>query len=229
VAGDLSPQCWNNLTNFITAVRNRGFQEVLLSFFPLNGNDPNGWGAFNSDLYNENRTLILNARQRLAGIGIAYRIDLGNEMTPHSSSPQGLKDYTRILWANFPYKSETVGFSINCGGVGDCRDRIGQMPNVYQGNYPPVLSLHIYRGYYPDDAYNVYIQAWYKLRDMGLGAKPWIIGEASYNDGAEAAALTQAQQGLGNTVYYLTQWPLYFPSGDANPPLSYYEYSSRGW
>jgi hypothetical protein len=64
---------------------------------------------------------------------------------------------------------------------------------------------------------------------MGLGAKPWIIGEASYNDGPEAAALTQAQQGLGNTVYYLTQWPLYFPSGDANPPLSYYEYSSRGW
>ena len=37
---------------------------------------------------------------------------------------------------------------------------------------------------------------------------PWIIGEAYYNDAAEASSLRQEADSTGQKVLYLTQWPL---------------------
>jgi hypothetical protein len=62
----------------------------------------------------------------------------------------------------------------------------------------------------------------------------WIIGEAYYNDVAEAASLRQQVTSTGQTVLYLTQWPLTSgtscsPDVNVAPPLAFSNYQAKGF
>jgi hypothetical protein len=50
--------------------------------------------------------------------------------------------------------------------------------------------------------------AYNSLNLAGYAGVGWIIGEAFYNDAVEAQGLQSAIQSTGQTVFYLTQWPL---------------------
>ncbi|MGA1985867.1 MAG: hypothetical protein ABSG72_06320 [Candidatus Sulfotelmatobacter sp.] len=118
-----------------------------------------------------------------------------------------LLQYDQMLWNDYVSEfgsSDTLGFSI----IADAA-HVGQVSTVYgasaygnQGS-PQLFDVHIY-----DETGNSFATAFNALTSQGYQGIPWIIGEAFYDDAAEAAAQRQEADSTGQTVLYLTQWPL---------------------
>jgi len=153
--GHLSENCQTSFRALLAKVREIGFVQVMVSFFPASDNSPLTWhkGAsegyaddWKDDLFWENWRLIVNVSADLEAeqqrSGLSYYIDLMNEaIYPHESqvNPNDLEyraicrtmeRYCRELWnlytAGFG-KDHTVGFSIN---VGDSA-RVANFRNIY--------------------------------------------------------------------------------------------------
>ncbi|HEY6303960.1 MAG TPA: hypothetical protein VIX14_12930 [Terriglobales bacterium] len=77
-------------------------------------------------------------------------------------------------------------------------------PSSYgnQGS-PQLFEVHIY-----DETGDSFPTAFNSLPSQGYQAVPWIIGEAFYNDAAQASSLRQQANSTGQKVLYSTQWPL---------------------
>ena len=76
--------------------------------------------------------------------------------------------------------------------------------------------------------------AFNSLSSQGYQGVPWIIGEAYYNDAAEAAAQRQAATSTGQKVLYLTQWPLTSDETCSNavnvaPPADFSNYQAQNF
>jgi len=229
--GRLSDQNRDNLVHLLAAVKQAGFLEVEVGFFPTDGNNPANWSRFDDDLYQENWNFIHGLHPILAQAGLPYRIDLSNEGMPMSTDPPARADYARRLWndytANFG-KSDTVGFSMTVW----IADRISQIPNVYGSNPPDVLDLHIYGDDWNGDEYKQLVDAHHKLQEMGY-AQSIIVGETYFNDGTAADNLRRAVQDTGRKVLYVTEWPLSRSKKcadvDVAPPVAFDEFSKRGF
>jgi hypothetical protein len=204
--GNLAPQFQSNLAGLLPAVKAAGFEEIEVSFHPQSNNDPTQWTTFSSDYFQENWSVIQNLRTIVAAAGIPYHLDLLNEGIP----PKGwavLLQYDQMLWNDYVAEfgsSDTLGFSIIADSA-----HVGQVSAVYgpssygnQGS-PQLFDVHIY-----DETGNSFATAFSSLTSQGYQGIPWIIGEAFYNDAAEAAAQRQEANSTGQKVLYLTQWPV---------------------
>jgi hypothetical protein len=228
--GNLAPQFQTNLANLLAAVKAAGFVEIEVSFHPQANNNPTQWTTFSDDYFQENWSLIQNLHTIIASAGISYHLDLLNEGIP----PLGyaaLLQYDQMLWnayvADFG-SSDTLGFSIIADSA-----HVGQVSTVYgpssygnQGS-PQLFDVHIY-----DETGNSFATAFSALTSQGYQGVPWIIGEAFYNDAAEAAAQRQEASSTGQKVLYLTQWPLTSDltcSTDVNvaPPADFSNYQAQ--
>ena len=233
--GNLSSHFRANLTQFLAAVKAAGFVEIEVSFNPQSNNQPINWSTFSSDYYNENWTLIQNLRPIIAGSGILYHIDLLNEGIPPLSSTGYLPllQYDQMLWNAYVAaygSSDTLGFSI----IADAA-HANSVSTVYgasaYGNHgaPPLFDVHIY-----DETGTSFTTAYNSLKSQGYAGVDWIIGEAYYNEAAEAASLRQQITVTGQTVLYLTQWPLTAgescsPDVDVAPPANFANYQAKGF
>jgi hypothetical protein len=230
--GTLAPQFLTNLTNLLAAIKTAGFVEIEVSFHPQSSNNPIEWTTFSDDYFQENWSLIQNLRPIIAGAGIPYHIDLMNEGIP----PQGwavLLQYDQMLWNDYVAEfggADTLGFSIiaDSNHVGQVSLVYGPSPYGNQGS-PPVFDVHIY-----DETGNSFATAFNSLTSQGYQGVPWIIGEAYYNDAAEAAAQRQAANSTGQTVLYLTQWPVTSDGScstavNVAPPASFSNYQAQGF
>ncbi len=230
--GDLAPQFRTNLTNLLAAIKAAGFVEIEVSFHPQGGNDPTQWTTYSEDYFEENWNLISNLHPIIAGAGIPYHIDLSNEGIPASSQP-ALLEYDQKLWNDYVSafgSNDTLGFSI----IPD-PDRLNRVSLVYgpsaYGSHgsPPWFDIHFY-----DNAATDFATASSALAAQGYQTTGWIIGEAFYNDAEEAAALRQEIQATGQTVLYLTQWPVTAdrscsPDVNVAPPLDFSNYQANGF
>jgi len=204
--GTLAPQFLTNLTNLLAAIKAAGFVEIEVSFHPQSINNPLVWTTFSSDYFQENWSLIQNVRSIVSAAGIPYHLDLMNEGIPPLSYPL-LLQYDQMLWNDYVAKfgsKDTMGFSIIADSA-----HLGQVSTVYgpsaygnQGS-PQLFDVHIY-----DETGNSFATAYSSLTSQGYKGVPWIIGEAYYNDAAEAAAQRAEAKSTGQQVIYLTQWPL---------------------
>jgi hypothetical protein len=204
--GNLAPQFRTNLTNLLAAIKAAGFVEIEVSFNPQGENDPTKWTTFSDDYYQENWSLIQNLRPIIAGGGIPYHIDLSNEGIP----PPGfaaLLQYSQELWNDYVStfgSGDTIGFSIIADDPHVSQVSVVYGPSAYGSNGSPQrFDVHIY-----DETGTSFATAFSGLSAQGYQAVPWVIGEAYYNDAAEAASLRQEANSSGQTVLYLTQWPL---------------------
>jgi hypothetical protein len=228
--GNLAPQFQTNLANLLAAIKAAGFVEIEVSFHPQSNNNPIVWTTFSDDYFQENWSLIQNLRPIIAGAGISYHLDLMNEGIP----PPGyaaLLQYDQMLWNDYVAQfgsSDTLGFSI----IADAA-HVGQVSAVYgpsaYGNQgaPQLFDVHIY-----DDPGNSFGTAFSGLNSQGYQGVPWIIGEAFYNDATEAAALRQEINSTGQTVLYLTQWPVTAdrncsPDVNVAPPADFSNYQAQ--
>ncbi len=62
---------------------------------------------------------------------------------------------------------------------------------------------------------------------MGL-SQQWIVGEASYDDSTEAAALSSLDS-ANQKINFLCQWPLNTSGASVPPPLVYNNYLAYGY
>ena len=228
--GNLAPQFRTNLTNLLAAIKAAGFVELEVSFNPQGGNDPTKWSTFSADYYQENWSLIQNLHSIIAGAGIPYHIDLSNEGIPPPGYAAFLQ-YSQELWSDYVSmfgSSDTIGFSI----IAD-EAHVSQVSTVYgpsaYGNSgtPQRFDVHIY-----DETGASFNTAFSGLNAQGYQGVPWVIGEAYYNDAAEASSLRQAIDSTGQTVLYLTQWPVTSDracSTDVNvaPPADFSNYQAQ--
>ncbi|MGC2637071.1 MAG: hypothetical protein WA294_07815 [Acidobacteriaceae bacterium] len=233
--GNLSSRFRANLTNLLTAVKAAGFVEIEVSFNPQSNNQPITWTTFSSDYYNENWTLIQNLRPIIAASGIPYHTDLLNEgiLPLASGGYAALLQYDQMQWNDYVAAyggSDTLGFSI----IADAA-HANSVSTVYgasaYGNHgaPPLFDVHIY-----DETGISFATAYSSLASQGYTGVDWIIGEAYYNDAAEAASLRQQITSTGQTVLYLTQWPLTSgqscsPDVDVAPAANFANYQARGF
>jgi hypothetical protein len=204
--GNLAPRFQTNLASLLAAIKAAGFEEIEVSFHPQAGNDPTQWSTFSQDYYQENWSLIQNLHSTIAGAGIPYHLDLLNEGIP----PAGwavLLQYDQMLWNDYSAKfgsDDTLGFSIIADSA-----HVGQVSAVYGASTygihgsPSLFDVHIY-----DETGTSFETAFNSLVSQGYKGVDWIIGEAWYNDAAEAKSLRQEITSTGQTVLYLTQWPL---------------------
>jgi hypothetical protein len=204
--GTLAPQFLTNLTNLLAAIKAAGFVEIEVSFHPQSINNPLVWTTFSNDYFQENWSVIQNVRSVVSAAGISYHLDLLNEGIPPLSYPL-LLQYDQMLWNDYVTKfgsADTMGFSIIADSA-----HLGQVSKVYgpsaYGNQgpPQLFDVHIY-----DKTGNSFATAYNSLTSQGYKGVPWIIGEAYYNDAAEAAAQRAEIKSTGQPVLYLTQWPL---------------------
>jgi hypothetical protein len=135
--------------------------------------------------------------------------------------------YDQWLWGNYNLvfgNSQTVGFSFVPGAGGYAQYNLAA---VYGSVFPPVFDLHFY-----DDAYDNYVSAWQLLSSRGQ-TEGWVIGETYYNDPTNSSDLWNAEQAMGNTVFWLAQWPLdrakTCSQVDVAPPLAFSNYLANGW
>jgi hypothetical protein len=222
--GALAPRFLNNLTNLLAEIKSVGFEEIEVSFNPQGANLPVNWTSYSSDYFTENWELIQTLHPIIAGSGIKYHIDLLNEgIPPPSLTP--MLEYSQILWAAYIAQygtSDTVGFSI----IPDA-SHLAEVSAVYgQNPAPPVFDLHFY-----DNADANFAAAFSALNAAGFKGKPWILGEAYYNDATEAPQLRQQIDATGQPVYFLTQWPLTSAMTcqqvDVAPPADFSNYISN--
>ncbi len=179
----LAPQCITNLTNLLETIRQKGFNEVMISFHPQQTNVPQNWTTWSPYLYAENKAVVFNVRNVVAQAGLAYRIDLLNEGMPNNYeiTNRALGQYAQTPWND--YRAQfgtwgTVGFSVAMAN--DYQERINNFSYVYGGVFPPVFSLHL-----RDDVFNRYVWTWQTMASRGW-TQGWIIGEAYYNDANNA-------------------------------------------
>jgi hypothetical protein len=233
--GNLSSRFRANLTNLLAAIKATGFEEIEVSFNPQSDNLPIQWTTFSSDYFQENWTLIENLRPLIVAGGIPYHLDLLNEGIPPLSSGgyAPLLQYDQMLWNDYVTaygSSDTLGFSI----IADAA-HANSVSAVYgasaYGNHgaPPLFDVHIY-----DETGAGFSTAFSSLTAQGYAGVNWIIGEAYYNDAAEAASLRQQATSTGQTVLYLTQWPLTSgtscsPDVNVAPPLAFANYQAKGF
>jgi hypothetical protein len=228
--GDLTPQCRENFKNLLATIRQIGFSEIIVGFFPQGYNQPLRWTAFQPDIFAENWRLIRNLRPLIAAAGVPYRIDLANETSPDPAHPIAL-EYCQRLWNLYAAAygtRDTVGFSI----IVDA-GRLQLLPAVY-GNSPfgrhgrpNVLDLHFYA-----DPATHFETAASMLRAAGY-RQPWIVGETYFNDADEAGALRQAIRATHQKVLFLLQWPLSRGAAcrdvSLTPPLDFDQYIAHGF
>jgi len=230
--GNLSPQFQANLANLLAAIKAAGFVEIEVGFYPQSNNNPIGWTTFSDDYFQENWSLIQNLHPIIAGAGISYHIDLMNEGIP----PLGwavLLQYDQMLWNDYVAEfgsNDTVGFSIIADSA-----HVGQVSAVYEsspyGNQgsPQLFEVHIY-----DETGSEFATAFNALTSQGYQGVPWIIGEAFYNDAAEASSLRQEANSTGQKVLYLTQWPVTSDGTcstavNVAPPVDFSNYQAQGF
>jgi hypothetical protein len=229
--GDIAPKYKQNLAALLATIKKIGFENVLIKFAPQGMNHPwnsgHEWPEWHEDMYQEHLSLIKNLHPIFVASGVHYMIDLLGEAIPASNQPMLLR-YTRRLWADYTRafgNQDTVGFSI----IPKVRpDRIAQIPEVYGGNPPPVLDMHLY-----DDAYTNFVSAHERLKAEGYGDIPWIIAETYYNDPQNADELSRAVRRTGQKVLFLLQWPLTRANAcrevDVPAPLEFDQYLNNGF
>jgi hypothetical protein len=230
--GTLAPRFLANLTNLLRAIKAAGFVELEVSFNPQGGNDPTKWTAFSADYYQENWSLIQNLHPIIAGAGIPYHIDLSNEGIPPPGFSAFLQ-YSQELWNDYVSvfgSSDTLGFSIIADDAHVSQVSVVYGPSAFGSHGSPALfDVHVY-----NNAGASFTSTFNSLITQGYQGVPWIIGEAFYNDAAEASALRQAANSIGQKVLYLTEWPETAdqscdPNVNVAPPVNFSNYQAQGF
>ena len=234
--GAFEPQIQANLVAFLAAVKETGFEEVVIAFAPVGTNQPWWWAEWREDVYQENWNLVYATTQLIKSVGIPYVIDLGNEMSP-TNTHTVMKQYAAKLWNNFTYwegTARTIGFSVNSSA--DAVSLAAALSEVYAWNRPVAFDVHFYGLLWaglPDD-YTLFMTVHNAFKARGWN-QPWMIGETYYNDSAAADGYKRAMGRSGRRVKFLLQWPLSRANqcgnygGDSGIPKWFDAYSGRGF
>jgi len=234
--GMMSDHDTQNLLHLLQLIRSIGYEQVQIEFLPEWWNDPEWWvspGAYNSpgfgncnsvvvgedgvelasmknDWYGENWSFVSNTRQTFLVAGMKYVVSpMGEGMDPRFLA------YVRRLWIDYTAtfgKDDTIGYSVVPTAA-----NIALIPQVYSGNLPTLMDLHIYdNNTYGNQCdittpgsctYAAYVAADQALAKAGYTG-PVIVGEVFYNDSATAQALVRARATTGRAISWVTQWPL---------------------
>ncbi len=230
--GNLASQFQTNLANLLAAIKTTGFEEIEVGFFPQSANNPVQWTAFSDDYFQENWTLIQNLRPIVVASGIPYHLDLLNEGIPPPGYAPMLQ-YDQMLWNDYVAmfgSADTVGFSIIADSAHASQVSSVYGPSSYgSSGSPQLFDVHIY-----DETGASFATASSSLNAQGYQSVPWIIGEAFYNDAAEAASLRQQANSTGQKVLYLTQWPVTSdrtcsPDVNVAPPVDFSNYQAQAF
>lgn len=257
--GSLHPRMRQNLVELLSDVRDAGFRSFLFRYFPQGGNDAKQWddiGPEQAELLEQNWTLIRSVEGLLQQSGMDWGTDLLAEGMPRAKifeflgqefidadrpNKQGWSRYAREIWKRYSTEfgtARTVGFSF----VSDSEDlridaRAEHKDYVYGVDgalrLPLALAIDIYGSAERDEGW-IFRSYHRHLRDEGLGDMVWVIGESYYDDAVAARALAEAMTATGQSVFYLTQWPLLRgatcdPDVSAAPPVDFSNYSRFGF
>jgi hypothetical protein len=227
----LPQACLNNLLTVLTLAKQLGFNTFEIVVQPALANDPDV-AQYNPSTTAESWKVITQVRNVAMQAHVVFYIDMYNEGSYSHGSPE-LFDYMKTMWSNYVALgadvADTVGFSIGCGV--DCDTVVPYALSVYSssGIYPPVYDLHIYDP--PIGTASVattYSYADTAMVNAGQSSKPWIIGEASYNDPSEASELQSLDFTKGH-ILFLLEWPQDNTGPVVDPPFIFTNYALNGW
>ncbi len=253
--GTLHLQQRQNLVWLLADIRNAGFASFVFRYHPQGANDPKSWVAFDADRFEENWSLIAALEPLLQASGLPHGTDLmvegmprarivelpGNDViVPDEPHREPWSRYARDLWSRYVKAfgtTQTVGFSF----VSDTDDgridaRVEHKDYVYTVDgtlqMPIALAFDIYGTVAFDERY-IFERYHHHLKDEGLASVPWLITESYYDDAAAARAFSEAMTITGQSVLFLTQWPLRRVSAcndvDVAPPVDYSNYRPAGF
>lgn len=250
--GALRPQYLQNLADLLLDVRQAGFKNFLFRYFPQGPNDAKQWDAVDSARLEDNWGVIRSIEPLLRASGMDHGTDLLVEGMPRARviagqilgnepNREGWSKYAREIWRRYVGefgRQRTVGFSF----VSDTDDeridaRVEHKDYVYSVDgtlvLPVALAIDLYGTPERDEGW-IFGRYRKHLVDEGLGALPWVVAEAYYDDAGAAHAVAQAMTASGHSILYLTQWPLRRdracnPEVNVAPPLEYGNWARLGF
>ena len=254
--GQLQPQYLQNIADLLADMRDAGFQNFLFRYFPQGENDAKAWDSLNSARLEDNWGVIRSIEPLLLAAGMTHGTDLLVEgmprarffelggqvqILPNEPAKEGWSHYARELWARYVHefgRDHTVGFSF----VSDVEDvridaRVEHKDYVYTVDgelaLPIALAVDLYGTSERDERW-IFERYRKHLVDEGMGHLPWVIAESYYDDAVAAQGIAEAMTATGQSVLYLTQWPLQRAPACSSgvtvaPPVDYSAYAGFGF
>jgi len=230
-------QFQQNLRDYLTDIKNAGFERVSLAlgpqwindFYSCNSTDIPvslrsqlyAGSSLVNELFEEAWGVAKEVRAAAAGSGLPYLIDLGNEYMPPSNIDQygtcakeivegkvGFPGYLRYLWGQY---TATYGRADTVGFsviVGHTWDADNRLARMPQFLSPLPSVLELHS--YSNGTTSTLSAALARAYDVSrlqLGNPPWVIGETENRSTVSASVLRSFLLSKSQNILYVLQWP----------------------
>jgi hypothetical protein len=217
--GHLSEPYRTNLINLLTDIREAGFRQVTLAFWPRGANDPtevfSAGARYDPALFEENWGFIQDVRPLLKQYGPAStHVDLYNEGAPGVDRPGQVKDYLARMYARYVDAFGADDVTISSGAIaattfGNTEDDSLRMQNLIdalRGSGKPLpgwFDVHpSWDGRVLED-----LRAIDKTLAANGLSQPLVIGEVKYNDPVVAAGIVEFIRTSSRPIVEVMEWP----------------------
>ena len=228
--GKLSEPERSNLIRFVSDVRTAGFRRLTVAFGPQWSNDPIGAylptgieDHWDPTKLNENWSFIADVHRLVTPHAPADTVfDILSEVPPSQYQPQWaidrLDNYIRTIWTRY---ADTFGLQDAVISViakdGQGPDRLQRLIDTLRSTgrgFPADFEIHA--DWTSPEAYDELEAVNDVLKANGL-AQPIVVGEASYENAAEANDLARFVADSGRRVLEVFEW---FQTASGGPCLT---------
>jgi hypothetical protein len=209
--GTLQPSVRQNLIDYVSDVRNAGFERLEVVFGPMWTNNPIGFpeNQYNAAFFDENWNLIRTVRPLVKQYGPpSTHFDLLNEGAPsdYLATKDQLAGYDAHIYANYVDAFGNDDVTISSIVAWNDQSRISNLIDALRATGKPLPTwFEIHAG-------GPTLLADLDATDATLTAKgltqPLALGETTYDDAAGAAAIKQFVDRSNRPVAEVMSWPL---------------------